>query len=210
MGVGDAPGGGPRNHQALARIERRIFHLVAGSIFPIALLFAPETPLLIAAIVLAGGAVLGEALRFRVQAFNRWLTRTVRPLMKEGEHATPFASTYLLIATAIIVGTMSAPVAALALFYLSIGDPVAAMVGQRFGAGRLFGKSLEGSSAFLAAALAIGALLLATELDTTYSVMVVGACAAMLAELAPMRLDDNLKVPLAAGGVMTLTAHFWG
>ncbi len=209
MGAGNAPGGGPRKPQSIAGIERRIFHLFAASTFPVALLFAPQTPLLIAAIVLAAGAVLGEALRFRVQAFNDWLTRSVRPLMKQSEEAVPFGSTYVLVSTAIVLGTMSQPVAVLALFFLAIGDPVAAMVGERYGAHRVFGKSYEGSAAFLAAALAIGALLAATELDTPYSVMVVGAVAAMLAELAPMALDDNIKTPLAAGGVMTLAAHFW-
>lgn len=195
---------------SIARVQRRLFHLIAGSTFPIALVFAPQTPLLYAAAALAGGSLLGEALRFRFAALNHRLTSVLQILMKEQEYGTLFGSTYMLAATVIVIGSMDQPVATLALFYLSIGDPVAALVGERLGRHKMFGKSLEGTTAFAAASLTVGSLLVATSLDTTYAVMAVGALAAAIAEVAPLPVDDNFKVPLIAGGVMALTSHFVG
>jgi dolichol kinase len=188
---------------------RRLFHILAGSTYPFALIWAPQDPLAWSALGLTSLVVLVEVVRFQAGPINRWLTGLVRPLMKEREHRAVFGSTWVLIATVIVLFTMDQPVAVLALFYLSLGDPAAAAVGERWGRHRLLGKSIEGSAAFLAAAFAIGSLLVGATLDTTYAVMAVGALAAMAAELAPLPLDDNLKVPLAAGGVMTLAAHFW-
>jgi len=191
-------------------LPRRLFHVLAGSAFPLAALWAPEGPLTWVAVGMAALVVTAEAARFRSGGLNRWLTGLVRPLMKEQEHRVLFGSTYSLISTVVVFFAIDQPQAILALFYLSLGDPAAASVGERWGRRRLFGKSLEGSAAFLLVSLAIGSLLVATELETTYAVMVAGACAATLAELVPMGLDDNLKAPLAAAGAMTLTAHFWG
>ena len=194
----------------MAPVQRRVFHLAAASLFPTLFLFAPRTPLLIAAIALTVTVIAGEALRFKVPAFNRRLTRAVRVLMKEREQGAVFGSTYVLIATTVVIGVMDRSIAPLALYFLALGDPAAAIVGERWGRHR-FGKgTLEGSIAFLGAALAIGVVLLATKLDTTVPVMVVGVFAATIVEALPAWLDDNLTVPLAGGGAMALAALAWG
>ena len=187
-----------------------MFHLCAGSVFPILLLFLPRTPLLAAAITLLVVVVAAEGLRFRYQALNQWLLKLLRPLLKRKEDRSPLGSTYWLVATPVVIGLMAQPVAVLALFYTSIGDSLAALVGERQGRFPLWGKSLQGSAAFLASSLAIGGLLLATGLETTLAVMLVGALAATLLELLPLPFDDNLRVPLGSGVVMLLAARFWG
>jgi dolichol kinase len=194
----------------MAPLQRRVFHMVAASLFPTLFLFVPRTPLLVAAIALTVTVIAGEALRFKVPAVNRWLTRKVRVLMKEREHGVVFGSTYVLIATTVVIGVMDRSIAPLALFFLAFGDPAAAFIGERWGRHR-FGKgTIEGSLAFLGAALAIGAVLLATRLDTTVPVMVVGVFTATIVEALPEWLDDNLTVPLAGGGAMALAAMAWG
>ena len=182
---------------------------MAASFFPTLYLFVPKAPVLAAAVALFAVAAAGEWLRFRNAGLNALVMRWLRPLTKEKEAASPFASTYLLAATSVAVAAFPQPVAVLALFSLALGDPLAALIGERFGAHRIAGRSLEGSAAFLLASLGIGGALLGSGLDTTVGVMVVGAVAAALFELAPLGLDDNVKVPLGSGGVMALAHHFW-
>ena len=190
-------------------MQRRLFHLCAGSLFPVLLLFFDRTPLLAAAGGLLALSLGGEWLRFRHTEFNRLFLRWFRPLLKAKEDRSLLGSTYVLAGTVLVIGSLSQPVAVLALFYGSLGDALAALVGERFGVHRLMGKSVEGSGAFLGGSLAIGGLLIATGLDTTLSVMLVGAVAAMLIELLPLPLDDNLKVAPGAAGVMALAGLFW-
>ena len=84
-----------------------------------------------------------------------------------------------------------------------MGDPVAGVVGRRWGRVRLIGRrTLEGSLAFtLSATLASLALLRLAHPDVEGPLLVAGAAggAAALAELLSGRwLDDNLTVPLVA------------
>ena len=77
---------------------------------------------------------------------------------------------------------------------------MAALVGRAIGRVRIFGKTLEGSLACLVSCLIIGWLIP----ELTWQMTVVGALMATLIELLPIPLDDNLRIPLAAGFAMTL------
>lgn len=190
--------------------QRRLFHLCAGSVFPTLLLFFPKAPVLAAAAALLAASLLLEAVRRRNSGLNKGFMERLRPLLKDREAHALLGSTHLLIATVIAVAAFTGPVAALALFFASIGDPAAAFVGERYGAHRLLGKSIEGSAAFLMAALAIGSLVVALRLDTPFPVMTLGALAATLLEAVPLGLDDNVKVPLGSGAVMLAASQAWG
>ncbi|MSQ25954.1 MAG: hypothetical protein EXR49_06765 [Dehalococcoidia bacterium] len=190
----------------IARLERRAFHLCAASIFPTLLLFFPRWPVLLAALALLAAHLAFDGTRLRIPAVNAWACRVFAPLMKERERQEPVAATYLIIATCIAIAAFQPIIASLALYFVAIGDPLAALVGQRWGRHRLGRRSVEGSAAFLAGALGIGALVASAAGGASYAVMALGAITATLAELAPLPLDDNLKVPLVAAPVMALAA----
>jgi dolichol kinase len=84
------------------------------------------------------------------------------------------------------------------------GDPVAEMIGVRWGRVPLMGKTLEGTLGGLAACLLASAPLAATSLGPAPLVLAAGAVAAALFELIPLPMDDNFTIPLGAGAVMTL------
>ena len=193
-----------------ARIERRLFHLCAASVLPTLLFFLPRLPVLCLTLALTAVVLVGEGLRFRFPAFNKALLRLVAPLTKEKEQREPFASTYLLIAASLVIALFPKPIAVLALFFLAIGDPLAALVGQRWGRHHVASRTLEGSAAFALGGLAIGAVLIVGGLEVTWPVLAVGLVVATLAELAPSPIDDNLKVPLAGVAALLLTQRFWG
>jgi dolichol kinase len=197
------------------RIYRRLFHVAAASALPlIALLLSERVALLMAAaatVLLA----LWEAGRLTSPAVNRWFWRRLRVLFKPGEELRLTAATYLAAASLATLALFDSPVAPLALLYVALGDPVAALVGSRYGRRRLFVrtpwatqryrvKTLEGSLAFLAVALAVAVLLWGAGLYTRFGLAALGALVAAVVELLPIPVDDNASVPLASAAAMSL------
>ena len=114
-------------------------------------------------------------------------------------------STYLLLAGLLAVEIFPQPIAAAAVGFTVLGDGVAALVGRAWGRPRLFGKSLEGTAAGLAACLGWAAFL-QTAGFVAWPVALTGALVASLVEVLPIPLDDNLGVTLFAGYSMKLLA----
>lgn len=195
------------------RLHRKAFHLIAGSTLPALALLTPGDIVFWLAASLALGMVIVEAIRLRNQPANLLFTKTIGVLMKEREHDSMTAATYMLIATAICLGAFDKEVGALAVLYTSVGDPCAAVIGQRFGRIHMAGKkTLEGSIAFAvaAAAIAVGVGLTATDVGLVAALAGVGAAAVIEQLSGRIRLpvigllDDNLMVPISAAVVMTL------
>lgn len=99
-------------------------------------------------------------------------------------------------------------VAITALLFLAVGDLAAAVVGERVGRRKIFGKTLEGSLACLMTCLAIGMLLAKLGLISPL-VIIVGAMAATLVEVLPLHINDNLTMPLDGSGAMASVSLLW-
>ena len=184
---------------------RRVFHLLAGSTLPLGILFLPRE--LAEWLLIAGslGAVALEVLRGLVGGVNDWMVRTL-PFFKAAERTRVTGATFMWLAATFIVFVFEKEVAVLAMIFLSVGDPFAALIGVRDHRTRRFGKSLAGTAAFAVAALVAG-LLATLHPDVPLAWWLApGAIVAALAELAPVPLDDNVTVPIAAAAVMALLA----
>ena len=184
---------------------RRVFHLLAGSILPLGVLFLPLDT--VEWLLIAGslGAVIAEVLRGLVGGFNDWMMRKL-PFFKETETRQVTGATYMWLSATLLVFVFDKEVAVLALLFLSVGDPFAALIGVRDHRTRRFGKSLAGTTAFAVAAL--GAGLLATLHPDVPLIWWIapGAVVAALTELSPLPFDDNLTVPIVAAAAMSLLA----
>ena len=188
------------------QLGRRLFHLANGVTIATAyaLLFTHEE------VVHVFGAIaclVYIADRFRmaypelVARHAPWVNRIfVRAEEQVREAAmTPFAIAVLL--TILAVPKLAALVA---IYTLAIADPLAAVVGIRFGRRRIAEhRSLEGSLAFLAASIAVAALVL--RWGTAAAALPIAAAAALIGvvavacELLPLRVDDNLTIPIVVG-----------
>jgi len=177
--------------------KRKLIHLSALSI-PISYYFVPEYISKPALFSVTGGFVVVEALRLSFPSLKILFMNVARSLIREHELTTLTGSTYLLISSSTCVLLVRKEIAIAAISYLILGDSVAAIVGKRFGKVRVFGKTLEGFFACFIMCLAIGLLIPGIDLH----VAVVGALTASLVELLPIRVDDNLRIPLIAAGVM--------
>lgn len=185
-------------------LPRRLFHAAAGSTLPIAGIFLPESAMVAGLAILSAGGLGMEMARFKVDSLNQWFVRWFAPLLKADEDRRITGATYMVIAGLMAFLLFDTAVAVAAMLFLSLGDPAAALVGGRMPGPRLFGKSPVGTAAFLVVSLLIVAVLVGSGRFPYHGALLVGAAVAALVELAPVPPDDNLTIPLAAGGAMHL------
>jgi dolichol kinase len=145
-----------------------------------------------------------EIARFKVEWLNQCLVRWLAPLLKADEDRRITGATYMVIAGLIAFLLFDTVVAVSAMLFLALGDPAAALVGRRMPGPRLFGKSPIGTIAFLVVSLLIVEVLVGSGRFPYHWALLVGGAVAALVELAPVPPDDNLTIPLAAGGAMHL------
>jgi dolichol kinase len=188
------------------QLGRRLFHLANGLAIATAyaLLFTH------AQIVRVFGAIaclvyIADRVRIaypdvvarRAPWVNRFFLRAEEQVREAA--MTPFA-----IAVLLTILTVPKLAALIAIYTLAVGDPLAAIVGIRFGRRRItHNRSLEGSFAFFAATVTIAVLVFrwgseATPLSIASTSASIGAVAT-ICELLPLRIDDNLTIPIVVG-----------
>lgn len=137
---------------------------------------------------------------------EKWFRHIVRPR----ERYTIPGATYYAIALFLVVLMAEQTVAQIAVLVLCIGDPVAALVGRRWGERKIRGsKSWAGSIGFFLASFVgvVGFMvwLRPTALPIVLAMAAVAALVGALTEMfATERIDDNLTVPLAVALALML------
>ncbi len=192
-----------------AELRRKALHLGA-LVIPAGILVLGRAAALWVLVPLAAVAVALDVLRLRVRAVHRFIEWVFAPIMRP-EEQPPFGgpvvingATWMCVTAALCALLFPASIAAASLAMLMVGDGAAAVVGRRFGRTRypFSEKSVEGSLAFfvtgLVAAIPFGAGALSMP------VLAAGALTAAAVEALPLPLNDNLRVPLAAGAAMLL------
>ena len=170
------------------RLLRRLFH-VSGLVIPLTYLFWGKTEALALAILILVFLIVAEILRLKGILDPSF----VRSQLKEKERRRPTGALSYAGSCLLTMLIFSKSVAVAGMFVLALSDPLSSLIGSRWGRCRFFGKSLEGTSAFLFSSLIILACF-----RFPIPAVVGGACAGTLAELFSSRLtDDNLWIPLA-------------
>ena len=112
---------------------------------------------------------------------------------------TPYA-----IAILLTLLTFPKTIALIAIYTLAIADPLSALVGISWGRRQVVaGKTVEGSLAFLTATAVIAAIVL--RVTTVVAATPIAAASVAIGlfgavfEMLPLRLDDNLTIPLFVG-----------
>ena len=194
----------PTSPAPTVTVWRRLFHMGACSAIPLLAIFVDSVVMVILLATLSGLALLIETVRLRIPSLNNTLVAALRPLLKEAEDRRITGATYIAVSAVVAFLVFDKTVAIVALFFLSLGDPVASLVGGRMGGVRVWGKSPWGSLAFVVVSIAVVGVLSAAEVVSFQWELAAGAAVAALVELAPLLVDDNLTVPLVSGGAMSL------
>lgn len=136
--------------------------------------------------------------------FSNYFFHYLKPLLRTHEQKGAITgATYYITSVFLCILIFDKSIAITCIFFIILGDTAAALIGKRWGRTKLIGnKSLEGSAACFIVCLFI------TLYWINPIVGITGAFIATLTELLPLRIDDNLTVPLISGGVMQLMVSY--
>jgi len=197
-------------------VTRSLFHL-ASALTSLALLrLLPERWMVVA----VSGSITAwawsmEALRRKSPALNRRLMRFFGPVAHAHEHTQVNSSTWYVTALLLLAAFAPRLAAELGVVVLGIADPLAGIVGRRFGRTRIrAGRSLEGSLTFVAvgmlASLVVAWAFHPLTLGPMLLVAAVAAVVGAVAEVLSTRLDDNFTIPVAVATAVTLAGAVSG
>jgi len=134
-------------------------------------------------------------------AVRDFLSRVFGFMIRPREQKSFSGSTTILFAALLVYLFYDLPVAAAAMIIIVLGDTAAAIIGRLIGKIRLRNnKSLEGTLAFVIFATAGVLLVPGLEIQ----IGIIGALTGALFEALPIPIDDNISVPLVAGGLMQI------
>lgn len=183
-------------------LPRRLFHIFGGLCLPASGWLLPRNIFLPSLFIATIFFLFFEVARLRFQKLNRWFLAHFQALLRKSEASRFTGSTYLLIAGSLGFIFFDKPIAVISLSFVALGDPIAGIIGEKWGKIKLRGKSLEGSSACFLACLTIGAIL-ASFTHIPFFVVIAGALCVTLIELLSLPINDNLTIPLVSGVIMT-------
>ncbi len=197
--------------------RRNVLHMFGGLLaLAVVQLLGTPTLILLAASLFFVYAWTMEAARRLWPEFNDRLMAFYGPVAHPHEWRRVNSATWYCTAMVGLALTSSLAICSVAVVVLGFADPLAALVGRRFGKVSLInGRSLEGSATFLVVAMTVAYATLVVfypDLGGSYGFgLAFGAGAvAMLAELFSRRVDDNLTIPLGAGAGMALVGLLMG
>ncbi len=117
---------------------------------------------------------------------------------------------------AILLCILSFPkvIAVASIFTLAFADPLSALIGIRFGKHHIVkGKSIEGSLAFLVATFLSITITFAISQVISWQMWLAAFAVSILAtafEMIPLRIDDNLTIPLFVAFTLTIACTVFG
>ena len=186
-----------------SEIVRKGIHLFSLSI-PTIYFFISQQLALCLLLPITAAFIGVDVARYYIPAVSRWFYRWFGWLLRRHETDTSrkqlTGASNVLISACLCVLLFPKVIAINAFTILIISDTTSALVGRRFGRHRFFAKSLEGSLAFFISAVMV--ILIApkvSRLPAEYVIGIIAAAIGAVVEALPIRIDDNLSIPLAVG-----------
>jgi dolichol kinase len=195
----------------MKHIGRKLYHLLGGlGLLSLYYLLGRRNALvcygLLILVVLAV-----DITRLRVPAFNQFIQTRFSSFIRKNEANKITGTAPYVLGIGLTLLLYRTDIATAAICFLAFGDVAATTVGERYGRTKIVGdKSLEGTLAFAVIAIASGLALPLAGVHLAPGLIAAGAFVAAGAELVPLRVNDNLVIPLVSGGVMELIVRFGG
>lgn len=190
-------------------LGRKLFHLLGGlGLLSLYFIFGRKTALGLYG-ALAVLFLAFEVARLSIPALNRFLYSQFASFFRGNEEHRLTGTVPYILGVGLSLWAFSTPAASAAVCFLAFGDVAATTVGLRFGKTKIGGKSVEGTAAFVAAALLAAFFLSLAGMGIPPWVMISGALVAAGVELMPLPVNDNFTIPVLAGAAMELALR-WG
>lgn len=183
---------------------RKVYHL-GGGIFLIGLYALLGRPLGLAVLsAIFVGATAIDVARLRSKSLNDFFFRHFSKFLRESEKGKLSGTPWYVLGVLCAAALYPLPVAVYAVMFLACGDVAATTVGERWGSVKFPGsvKSLQGSVAFFLAAFIAGLVIRSYFFPASLPAIAAGAFTAALVEVLPVKVNDNLTIPVISGAVM--------
>ena len=187
---------------------RRLYHLVSGLLFVYVISQLDRRSGIILVSVMLALAIAIETARLIFPALNTLFIRCFNMLLRHEEKRKPTGSAWYIAGVLISLLLFKKEFAMFSMVILAVGDPSASTVGKSWGRHHIKRKSLEGSLAFLIAAIAAGLIFQRTLGGLSFVIIITGAIVGTMTELLSSKLDDNLTIPLISSGCMQAVVYF--
>jgi len=198
-------------------LGRRLFHVVNGvaTATAYALLFTHQQVVHIFGTIACLVYVVDRLRIAYPEVVARRLPWINRVLVRAEEEVRESAMIPYAIAVLLTILTVPKPAALIAVYTLAVADPLAAIVGIRWGRRRVArNRTLEGSLAFFGSTLTIAAVVLGESTGAPLLAIAAAAFtiafAAAVCEVLPVRIDDNLTIPLFVGFTTWIVCAMYG
>ena len=207
--------GAPTSTRKSLQLPRRFFHCLSGLISGlIYMLFLSHKQ---AIYILGGAASIFYILeQIRINYPNQpGLNVINKYFLRAEEHLKESAAIPYLMALLLTIITFPKSIALTAIFTLALADPLSAIIGIKYGKHKIVeGKSLEGSGAFFLATSIVCFLIFIPLPGNTFwpvfaNAFFLGLFAASF-EMIPLKLDDNLTIPLFTATILWILATTTG
>ena len=179
-------------------IKRKIVHL-ATLVIPVGYALTSEETVILFLVPFFLALLLVDLLRHfhsgMASLFQKYFFGKV---LREEEEPTFMGSTYFIFSTILTILLFPKSSAIASILILILSDTAAAVIGKWIGRIKIFGKTIEGSMAFFLTSLLI--VWIYPHLDRFSGSL--AALGATLIEVLPIKVNDNLTIPLVAGAIM--------
>lgn len=195
---------------------RKLWHVLAALIIVSIFLFLPvsfHTKMVVFGIFTAY-ATICDITRLLWPKFNTLVVRDLQKFMRKREISGLNSMTFYSLSSFTVCLLFPKPIAILAILYLGLGDPMASIVGIKWGRHKIGPRfSWEGSLAFFATCFLLSLLypLLAPGFSgNIWLFALAGGLIGMVSEWCSFRLDDNFVVPLLSASLLKLALGLLG
>lgn len=193
-------------------LGRKFYHFAMG-IFCVALyaFFLTQKQALMVLGSVGGIFLLLDFFRLRNPSLNALTLKYFGKIMRREELKSISGNSFYILGLLVLVLFFPKPVVLLSALYLAIGDPIAAVVGTRWGKTKLTSrKTWEGSLANLLAtgvtSFCFGLWFLNWNVPQALVLAFLGGIISTLVELIPLPLDDNFTIPVGSALFFSLLA----
>lgn len=199
-------------------ILRKLWHVSAGliAIFMYYSLEAPIAAFGWAAFIIGLLGFSLDFLRLKNQEFNQFAVRVFGPILRKSELESFSGLPFYAMGVAISIFFYHEHIAMLSILFLVIADPIASLVGVKFGKEQILpNKSLQGTLAcfFTCYFIIFAYTFNVVESVNANSLMIFalfGALTGALGELfSAFNIDDNITIPVVGGAGLTILNAFF-
>lgn len=182
---------------------RKAIHL-SSAVIPLSYYFIERETEIIILLILSFILILSDLFRIKSEKFQNFFLKVLKPVLRgheiRNEKSLFNGGTYLIIGFLLCVIIFPKPVAIASMLIVIFCDSFAAIAGKNYGKHFVGNKSLEGSLAFFLSGSII--VLLTPKVSGSVLEYVTGIAAVLLTaifELIPLKIDDNISIPVFFG-----------